>query len=59
VNEQQKDSTRKKWVRPEVRTATAAPAVFLVCTGQVDCDALLGLGYTCCQPTEAECNSNC
>lgn len=49
---------RKPYRAPQVKTATpaAGQAVLLACTGQVDCDALFSLGYTCCAATEDECS---
>lgn len=47
----------RHYTPPVVRSEpTPSAPVLLVCTGQVDCDALLGLGYTCCKPTEPECS---
>lgn len=52
--------TRKKrpYSSPFVRSTTTSEqgVVMLACTGRVDCDALLGLGYECCAESEDACS---
>jgi hypothetical protein len=61
MSQRQPSQSRKKpYLSPLVRSAavTGRPPVMLACTGQVDCDALFNLGFTCCAATEEECQ-NC
>lgn len=51
------ETPKKPYRSPNLRShvVSDSPAVMLACTGQVDCDALLGLGYKCCAANEREC----